>query len=306
MQKLWQRTLALLRNHPILWAPYLCAACLTSALTTFRRLEDKRIVHWLATRTTSSHSILSPGLVDSHFDEATFFRSAQRIHYILQWAFDYVYDLMYALAIVLTALLVNMILSEQGADLRAAFSVLRTYPKRILVYASKYWMLSLVLTLIVTIPATKLYEALLAPRYAVFNELFIGVDILWALVTAWVMAPITIALLRPAGAVAPDAAEKRQARYIYFFIQTAAFLLIHFIHPLMYKLPLKSSVQGVVMDSAGIVFNLPFVPLYVAFALIAQPYLLNSQAERPSAILAFLSRHRKSLMPLHFGQGKEL
>jgi hypothetical protein len=72
MQKLWQRTFALVRSHPILWVPYLCAACLTSGLTVLRRLEDKPILQWLATRTVTSHSILAPDLVDSRFDGAAF------------------------------------------------------------------------------------------------------------------------------------------------------------------------------------------------------------------------------------------
>jgi hypothetical protein len=163
-----------------------------------------------------------------------------------------------------------------------------------------------VLTVIVTIPATKLSDAMASPHPDATNVLFIGAAILWAFVLAWVIAPIAIALLRPPGAVAVNADEKRLVRYIYFLTQMAAFLLSHFISPLLGKLPLNSSAENIVLEAAGIVFNLPFVLLYVAFALIAQPALLVSQAERPSAILAFLRRHRRALMPLHFGQGKEL
>ena len=302
MRTLLRRTIALVGRHPVLWVPYLCAACVTAGLTILRRYGDKAILRWLPTRTSVTHSILSPSLTDNHVDEAAFIRAAERIHYVLRWAVHDVDDCIYALAIVLTALLLKMILSEQRTGFRASISTLGTYPRRVLVYASKLWILSVVLTVFVTIPATKLSDLMPTPRHAAIDTLFIGVDVLWAFCFAWVIAPVAITLLRPVGAAAVTIEEKRRARYLYFLIQLVAFMLGHFIDPLLYKVPLESSVQRVVADLAGIVFNFPFVLLYVAFALIAQPDLLASQDERPSSSLTFL----KTLMPLHFGRGEDL
>lgn len=54
MRELWRKTLALLRSHPILWLPCLCAELLSIALWRLRGVAQDRIFRWAAT----THSVL--------------------------------------------------------------------------------------------------------------------------------------------------------------------------------------------------------------------------------------------------------
>jgi hypothetical protein len=199
-------------------------------------------------------------------------------------------------AIILTALLVDMVLNEHKQRFREAVADLRSYFTRVLAYASKSWLLSLCLMILVSTPVTKVADKFALSNRPLFHAMYYFLDILWALCFAWVMAPLTIKLLRPVGAAAVTAEQKLMGRYTYFFIQAAAFALSHLIDSWLAKLPLHSSAQQMALDASMIVTNLPFALLYVAFALIALPDLLQSGAEKPSTSLAFL----RTLMPLHF------
>jgi hypothetical protein len=301
MRELWRRSIALLRNHPVLWMPYLCAAILATGLTMLRRIADEGILHWRFIGRTTSHSILSPDLVETHFDEAAFMRTAERIHFVVRWGIRYIDDCLYAIAIILTALLLNWMLIEHRQRLREVFFGLRSYPVRILAYAAKGWLLSLCLFVFVSTPVTKVAEKFVLSNRSAFYAMYYCADLLWALCFAWVMAPIAIRLLRPVGAAPITAEEKRLGRYTYFFIQAAAFAFSHLVDSWLVKLPLQSSAERMALDASAIATNLPFVLLYVAFALVARPVLLQSGAEKPSTIYAFL----KTLMPLHFSRQDE-
>lgn len=301
MRELWRRSIALLRNHPVLWMPYLCAAILATGLTPLRRIAEKGILHWHFIGSTTSHSILSPNLVETHFDEAAFMRTAERIYFVLRWGIRYIDDCLYAVAIILTALLLNMILSEHKQRLREAIGDLWGYPTRVLAYASKSWLLSLCLFVFVSTPVRKVADKFALSNRSDFYAMYYCVVLLYAICFAWVMAPLAIKLLRPAGAAAIAAEEKRLGRYTYFFIQAAAFAFSHLVDSWLVKLPLQSSAERMAFDASAIVTNLPFVLLYVAFALIARPDLLQCGAEKPSTFYAFL----KTLMPLHFSRQDE-
>jgi len=269
-----------------------------------RRVADKGILHWRFIGSTTSHSILSPDLVETHFDEAAFLRTAERIHFVVRWGIRYIDDCLYTIAIILTALLLNRLRIEHGQRLREVFAGLRSYPARILAYAAKSWLLSLCLFVFISMPVTKFADKFALSNRSAFYAMYYCVDLLWALCLAWVMAPLTIKLLRPVGAAAVTADEKRLGRYAYFFIQAAAFAFSHLVDSWLARLPLHSSAEQVAFEVSAIVTNLPFVLLYVAFAMIALPDLLQSGADKPSTSLAFL----RALMPLHFppaGERKE-
>jgi hypothetical protein len=294
MKNLWSKTAFVLRRYPILWAPYAVAMLLTCSLSLFRRFVSNRILPWIATRQVES--VLGGNFAPRDFDSVPM-QTVRQLRSALEWGTRYVNICIVALALVLTAMMVSVILRGEGPAFAAAGTRLRTYPTRILVYSSKVWLLSLLLSVALWWPihlsVTNLYKG-----YSVSD----GLDLLGRLCFAWVMAPIAIKLLRPAESAALPVLDKRLARYIYLATITAEYLMEYLLRPLV-SIPglYSSNAKYAAYCFSPLISGLPFVFLYVAFALIADPDL----QERVVPVEFWLPEWLRSLMPLHSEARKE-
>jgi hypothetical protein len=295
MKSLGRKTAFLLRRHRILWAPYAVAMILTCSLSLLRGFVIDRILLWIASR--QIESVLGGNFSSRGFDSVPI-ETLRRFNSALAWGTDYVSNCIDAAALVLTAILVGVILRGEGPALACAGARLRIYPKRILIYSWKEWFLRLVLSAVLDWPihlsVTKLYRGYSASD---------GLDLLGRLCFAWVMAPIAINLLRPANAGALSIQDKRLARYIYMLAVTTRYLLEYLQRPLVSVPGLYSSnAKYAAYYFSPLIAGLPFVFLYIAFALIADPDLQDRIAPVDFRLPVWL----RSLMPLHFEARKDL
>lgn len=296
MLNLWRKTIELLRKYPILWVPYLCADVATSCLTWLRRLASKAIFHWVATK--HLHSVLGGDVVTTNFDYDTM-KKALRLSAPLEWVTQYVNACLYVAALILVAVLVAMVLRGEKPDLAAAAPTLRTYSRRILLFALIFCALTLVLTALAILPSNYLLSVKLQ-QSRVFLALLIGEELLTTICSAWIMTPIAIALIRPRDAVAVSVERRSLGRRFAVLVGATVIGLSQLSGLLMTRLgPISNLGQAVLRPLDSLVVNAPCILLFIALALIAAEDPLEIQ----SVPLPKTRKLLQDLMPLHFSQG---
>lgn len=298
MKELWLETFELIRKHPVLWLPFLCASLAASGLSWFRRIEAKKLAYWLVTRHTT-HSVLG-GNSSPSLDGATISR-AVRVSASLRWGFIYINTCIYTTALVLTATFVGMILCGQGLNLSGAREALRAYPKRILLYSLKSWLLFAILTAFVVFPITYFTTPMWKYSQAVSSAFSIGEALLTSLCTSWIMAPIAIRVLRPVEAYEVSAEDKRLGRFAYMLAAVASIALSRLLDPLFMKLTSNLSISKGVLNFSSVITDCPYALLYIALALLAAEGARDGELKAGLITREFL----RALMPLHFRRGDE-
>jgi hypothetical protein len=299
MREIGRKTILLIRTHPILWTPYIAAALLASTLSWLRQLAAHRILHWTPIRQVES--VLGGNLSSRGFDPNTFM-DLMRLRSALTWAVTFLINSVYAAALVFTAILVAAILLNERPILALSAGRLRGYSRRILIYAAKIWILMLVLYLALDWPfyLPGVRDLLSSRAISVLN---IGISVLDALCYAWVMAPLAVNLLRLPGGVPLSIADRRRARSIAVLVGLADVLVRHILDWLVWSFGLYGSIANdIAYYSARLIAGLPYVLLYVALSLIADPELQLRAVPDDSTLLKWL----RSLMPLHFEPRGEL
>lgn len=149
MKEHLRRTIAILRAYPVLWVPYVVATVLAYCLDLLRHVAERRIVYWEFSRQVPS--VLGGNFSRRPFD-ASAMETVHRLRSVLVWAVHYVNISIFAVAMVLTAMLAYASLCNEQPAFAFAAARLTSYPKRILVYAAKAWFLMLVLNAILYWP----------------------------------------------------------------------------------------------------------------------------------------------------------
>lgn len=293
MKEHLRRTIAILRAYPVLWAPYVVATVLAYCLDLLRHVAERRIVYWEFSRQVPS--VLGGNFSRRPFD-ASAMETVHRLRSVLVWAVHYVNISIFAVAMVLTAMLAYASLCNEQPAFAFAAARLTSYPKRILVYAAKAWFLMLVLNAI-------LYWPIYLPAFHLswgslgFVVLSRGLSLLDQLCFAWILAPVALRLLRPAAAPASSIEEKKLARNIFMLTVVAYEAISTILDSLVIKLHLaQQPAVDAAFQIAGLIANAPYVPLYVALALIAYPEMAKNAPQRNSRLRGLMG----SLMPLHF------
>ena len=293
MLSLWRKTAELFRTYPILCVPYICADLAANCLSQISHFATRRIIIWAMTW----HSVLG-GSIQTYSSgvssRAVLFASP------ISMGARFVNAGLYIAAMVVTAALVSMIVSGQTPRLPAAIAELRAYTKRILVYDLLFCLLTVALTASVTLPASYLSTDRFLSNPKTATTAISVVSLLTIAVSAWIMAPFAVRLLRPAGSSALSAEAKKQARYFAVLAGTATWVLSLVFVPLMVKLFSESSYSGFQWTAAqtleSLLVNLPFVLVYIAFALLANETPLDS--EKPPAP-SKLREYLRVLAPMH-------
>lgn len=296
VKKLWRKTARIFLEHPVLWLPFLCAHLLTYGLHRLQRFVDSRIIE----RYETWRSVLG-GRVFGNSNPAAHAQAAHIVS-ILGSSAQYLYMCIGATALVVTAFLVAMIIRDERPGLKPAMTELRNYPKRILGYSFKYWFLGLVLTSLIVIPMVH-FVIPLQGRHPAIVTLLTRVQVLITMaLSAWIMTPIAIRLLRPPDSAPLTAVERRLGRYFAILAAIAVYALDALLIPLALKLlqPHSSGAQHVSMDLLGSVLSFPDLLASIALALLAAGGDWYADETPPLVNLRGLFR---TLMPLHFHQG---
>lgn len=281
MRALVRKSAELLRKHPILWLPYICANLCASGLSRLRSMGMKEIFYWLAVKRW--HPAPAGTSTSSIFDAAV--RNVERLNSVLVWGLTYVEFSIDSTAMVLTALLVGLALCNERPALWAALKGLRGYPARILLYALKFWFLYLALD-VVLLEAGSLFRPLAYLNDPGGSPLTTGVDSAAAIFFAWLMAPIAIRLLRRAGAPAPSKAQKRLGRYCFMLTVAVSLILGRVLDPIFLKYIAGSIAPAVSLALASLLAQFPFVLLYIALALLANKAPLEPGMRKASGLRA--------------------
>jgi hypothetical protein len=272
MKKLWQETMALFVRHFDLCVPYVISQLLICGIGYVQRRAANRIVDWYLTEQTA-RSILADVSVWLQPDGSAL-AGAARMATALRWVSYFADACMDAASIVLTALLVGLLLKNFVPNVADATKSLRPYANRILLYALKYWGLSLALTLLITFPENYLLGEMSPSPGGTFT-IATAANLLILLISAWVMAPLALGLLRPVktgpGKPEPISAEnKRLARFSFMIAVTVSLALSLFLNAEIIGLPLSANVRRPMLESDQVITHFPYALLYVAFALLAE------------------------------------
>jgi hypothetical protein len=294
MKALFRKTLNLFVTYPVLWLPFVVTELLSIGLSSLHNLARKPLFDWFATRHTAYGGEIHV------YDQVAQHKTMMAL-FPLDWGTHYLVAYLTAGSLVLTAALVAMVLHGEKPDLAPAVADLRRYPRRIAFYALKYWALSLLLYALIVLPTSSLYQSLPNLTLTNWNVIWGSGALLTMLLSAWIMAPISLALLRPADAAPVSSGQKGLARYFSIAVTVAVFLLARLLDPLILKLIGKNTYGHAIFSLTSLPIHLPSVLLLIAIALIA--------SEEPQPDFPPLGpRIRKILepfMPLHFGPGAD-
>jgi hypothetical protein len=159
---------------------------------------------------------------------------------------------------------------------RAALARLRDYPKRILGYSVKLYLLELAFAVTVSYPAIRLEEWLAhsatpaswkgAAQFALTQgQALVSLPIL-----VWIMTPIAIRLLRIPGAERPSTEEKKLGRYFAILAGIGAIALEIALFPPLFRLVSLRGFPDLVYDwIISLVLSSPFLLGNIGWALIA-------------------------------------
>jgi hypothetical protein len=294
MQALIRKTVNLFVSYPILWLPFIIAELLDDGLNSLRSLTTKPLIYWFATRHTAFGSEFRD------FDKTAENKVLMVSHLLVQGT-HYLSALLTATALVLTGALVALVLRGQKPDLATAVSVLRAYPRRIAVYAAKNWALGMLLFALVGFPVSSLLQAYANPTPTVWNIVGKSEALLTLPCYAWIMAPISLAFLRPAGSAAVSPRQRQQARYFSILVGVAGILLSWLLMPLLIKLTAHLPWQPVLFSLGSLLVRPTSVLLYIGLALIA---FEESMPDLPP-LGPRIKKILEPLMPLHFRSGQE-
>lgn len=293
MKELWRKTTKLFLNYPVLWLPYVCARLLNDLLDSLWHAVP--IFRWLTT--TTHRSVLGGAPVQVHSAAAS---SRLWLFSVIELSLRYPNLCLDTVAIVVTAALVAMIVRGEQPRLRAALAELRAYPKRILGYSFKLYLLELVFATFVSYPALRLMNRMgRVANYALLEGQFL----VGLVLIAWIITPITIRLLRVPGAEPPSADEKRRGRYFIILTGIGAFALSAALFPPLFKLvALRPSPEYVYASLVSLVLSFPVLLGDIAVALIAA----GGEWKAGETAVQRKWRHLvRVLMPLHLGEREE-
>lgn len=304
MRQLWSKTAKLFLNYPILWLPYVCAQLLNASLNWLRRAA---VFHWLAMTTRRS----VPGGISVPIYGSTASAKFAWVSGVTSWSLRYLTLCIEVVALVVTAALVTMIVRGEQPRLKAALAELRNYPKRILGYSLKLYLLVAIFAIFVSLPALRLlhwvtYSTATTGWWSqVANfALMRGQAFVSLVLFAWIITPVTIRLLRLPGAEPPSADEKKLGRYFVILTGIGALVLGPvFLTPLVKLVPLRAFPEQVYASLASIVLSFPFLLGDIGVALIATCGDLNLGEP-------FVYRKWRQLIrvlaPLHFNKREGL
>jgi hypothetical protein len=290
MKGLWRKTAKLFLNYPILWLPYICARLMDDSLHSLQHAADIRVIQ-------------------NHFATA---RAMIAWLPVMDWGLRYLRLCIDTIALVATAKLVTMIVRGEQPRLRTTLAELWNYPKRILSYSFKLYLLSVAFAIVVSHPALLLLNWVTHSTVAtawsrVANAALVqGQGLVSIVLFAWIITPVTIRLLRAPDAEPPSAVEKKLGRYFVILIGSGTSVLSVALLPIMFNVKLVALLspipEQIYFSLVHLVLSFPYLMGDIAVALIAIHADWNPGESATDRMRRGIVR---KLMPLHFGEREE-
>jgi len=298
MKKLCDRVAELLREHPILWLPYIAADILAICLWRLRGLAEKGIFHWFTTITV--HSVLGGDIALPRRDSATLARAS--IAYApIGFATIVAVVCLFVASLLVTAAMVDSIEREQRLDAREILARIAVRWRRILLFALRF--LITVGVFIAGITLLSYYLLFLVHRQELITSFWLvaGLMLIGVGCTAWLVIPAAMRLLR--GETASVSAQIRNQGTILAILAAETGLGIGFlIQKLEVSIMLNSRWEITALSVFNsVIANAPDALLFIALALLAAELSRESDSNEGSKICELLPL----LMPLHYDKSKE-
>lgn len=293
MRSLWRNTASLLRKYPILWLPVVLARFITFNLgrleVALRRALTKQLMPWLTH--SQAHSVLS-GTITTEAPQPEALRKFAALTGPIHFGRLFIDDFVFACALIAIAAILHSFATTGRATVHIAANRIFDSSSRILIFCLKLLSLNLISAWITyrldplvnwfldNIEAQKLL--FLSPRAQVAlggSNLFLGfiyeLSVLpITLCVVYIMAPVELHLLQPPDLL-PTPKQRRQAR----LAEMTAAIAISILGAIVWATE-RSLFQRIVhtdlntyliLAVASLLRAIPYVPLYVAFYLIANP-----------------------------------
>lgn len=298
MRELWRKTFGMMREHPVLWAPYATAELLAFSLIKLFRLTLHPLLVWLSTTTTRS----ALGGTSETYDLDRGQHRAILLGGLLENGTHYVNACLLTLALVLTTVVAVEFLRGEIPVRASVVSALRPYTKRIFVFALKFCVVVWASTVVVLLPLSYLLSVILHPSRMVSSvSLGTGTILIMGSV-AWIMAPVAIGLLRSQSAPLAEVWQKNVARHVALLAVLAMSILQFMDHRIDAHLTFSSRTEITAISAlATLIINAPMAVLFTAFALLASGQLREDETRSGHQLRQIM----KNLMPLHFSPGQE-
>jgi hypothetical protein len=282
MKELLRSSAVLLRDHPVLWVPYLAIQLLQYLLNIGSPYAEHKVLYWCL----HTHSALGG---ESLWADPNSFTVRWRFLFLFPFEPGQHYlDLcLMAACMVGTTVWARSILEGKSARLTEMLSRLRNDAGRILWFAFKVSMTALLLVGVPGVLLTSLESAIRWPDWvlvkaAIFHDLIHSEIGLYAigcgffLLLAWCISPWAMNLLRETKLDKTQAALKRTGRWFAMAVAIletlCSFGVQRFEHTHIYSSVADHYLIGAV---GTIVTDLPLLFLYVLFALLAGPAVIN-------------------------------
>jgi len=289
----------LLRNHPILWLPYIAADLIAICLWQLRGLAEKGIFHWFTT--SHSHSVLGGDIAYPRYDSAALTRAS--IAYLpIGIATIIAVVCLFIAALVATAEIVDSIEREQRPDAREILADLAAHWRRIFLFALRFLITIGVFTAGILGPSY--YLLYLAHRQDLLTSFWLVAGLMLVVegCTAWLIMPATMHLLVGEAAVLVSAHTRNQGTILTILAGEIGITIGFFVPTLEASMILNSRWEIMALSVFNsIVANAPDALLFIALALLAAELSTESDSKNGSKIRELLP----ILMPLHFGKSEE-
>ena len=298
MEKLCRGVVKLLKDHPILWLPYIAADLLAIVLWRLRGLAEKGIFHWF----TTGHSELGDEIALSRHDYYAALTRASIAYIPIGIATIVAIACLFVAALSSTAAIVNSIERKQRPNERKILASLAVHWRKIILFALRFLITFGVFAAGIGIPSY--YLIYLAHRQNLLTSFRLVAGLMLVVVgcTAWLIMPVTMRLLGGEAAVLMSGKTRNQGAILAVLAVEAGSALGFFVPRLEALMSLNSRWEITALSVLNsVVADLPDAPLFVALALLAAGFSSESASKNGSRIHEILS----ILMPLHFGESEE-
>jgi hypothetical protein len=281
MQDLWQRTIKLFREHPILWAPLIIADLSAFFLTWLQKSSTKWIIHWLLIK--HYHSALDGSVIIPNTDPLAM-RKAAIIVSPLVWGGYFVHICLYTAAFVLTAAFVGKILCNQKPYSADAVSLLRSNLRQVTWFSLKVlalWMIGGIS--LVLVPAAFIRSF--------FEDRFLGPAafgavgaLLGNICASWLLTPAGTRLIQAPFSEDLSAETIKRGRILAILTSAASVVISYFAMKAEASIYISSTFDPafhhlIVSPLLSLLVAFPYLLLWILLSLLAFGNVKNAAVE---------------------------
>jgi hypothetical protein len=271
MQGLWSKILELIREHPILWLPFVIADLTTFFLNWLQKSVTSWIYHWLLTQ--HNHSVLGGDYQTLNMDQFARLKAAL-LSTPLVWGNYYLHTCLYTTSFVITAAFVCCVQDQKKPSFAEVQSLLRQKYRRLLLFALKLFGIYFLGSIIfMSIPMFLFKSILIGDNFdaTAFGSVL---DILTSVCVAWILTPAGIRLIQAPLSESISSESIKQGRTFAILAAVASVLISYFVMRAEASFSTSSAFDPmfhhmVISPLLSLFVALPYMLLWIAFSLLA-------------------------------------